>query len=479
MIKLDQPGFKSFVVYVSSFIFLTLFIYLGIPYFFDYKNNKDALEIKILNDFGLHLNLTNKAKYNIFPSPRLNLKDVEILSFPNGSKNIGYANKVILKIPFKQLVSLQKLNFYSVELIDADINIETSEIINFKNYLGKVKDKKPIQFKNGKINLLDKTKLLFSINLKKLNISSKDLFDKVNLKGRIFNTKIKINYQNKNLNDNPLTNVVIALPEIGLNFKLNANVDQKNNENHYGRATIIFPNNQFYFDYKLNNRVISISSSKMINNYFKGQMLGDLLLFPFLSFELALNINSLKFKNLLNSRLIKNNILSQLIPINNKINGKINININEIASSSNIINSSSAELQFKNGVLIVKVIKLNMNKIGEISFNGKILQQKKKKLFIFNNKINIDDSNIFYSRFLIPEKHRVNIKPVNIHGKFNLESTKINLEKIYFGNEIENQLEINELTILNEKINEILSQNSLDNILKYSNFRKIIHSFFN
>ena len=78
MITLNQPGFKSFIAYVLSFIFLTLFIYLGIPFFFDYKNNKSVLEKKIHNNFGLHLKLTSKVKYNFFPSPRLNLQNVEI-----------------------------------------------------------------------------------------------------------------------------------------------------------------------------------------------------------------------------------------------------------------------------------------------------------------------------------------------------------------------------------------------------------------
>ena len=107
MIRLNQPGLKSFVIYVFSFIFLTLFIYLGLPFFFDYKSNKSDLEKKIFENFGLNLNLTSKAKYNIFPSPRLNLKNVEILSFSENSNNVGSAKKVILKIPFKKLVSLK------------------------------------------------------------------------------------------------------------------------------------------------------------------------------------------------------------------------------------------------------------------------------------------------------------------------------------------------------------------------------------
>ena len=161
MIRINQPGFKSFVFYVFSFIFLTLFIYLGIPFFFDYKNSQSDLEKKIFENFDLNLSFTSKVKYNIFPSPRLNLKNVEILSFSESSKNIGSVKKVILKIPFKKLVSLKKLDFDSIELIDAVINIKTSEINDFKKYLNDKAREKPIQLTKSKINLLDKKKIAF------------------------------------------------------------------------------------------------------------------------------------------------------------------------------------------------------------------------------------------------------------------------------------------------------------------------------
>ena len=378
-------------------------------------------------------------------------------------------------------MSLKILDFDSAELINAVINIENSEINNFKNYLNNTAHEKPIQLKKSKINLLDKTNLLFTIDLKKLRISSKDLFSKLVLKGQIFNTKIKINYQNKKFDKNPVKNVAISFPEIGLNLKLGINNDKKNNETTYGSARVFFPNNQIYFDYILNNKVLNISSSRLINNYFKGQLFGDLFLFPFSTFDLKLNINLLKFKNILNSKFVKNNeFLSKLIPINKKINGKINIKINKIASSSNIINSGNVNLEFRNTVLIVKKIKLGINEIGNINLMGKILQKKKKKLFIFNTKINLDNSKVFYSRFLIPKKSRINLVPINFFGKIDLESYKINLDKVYFEDGSDKkELDEEKLLLLQERINEIFSQNSLNNILKYSNLRKIIQSFFN
>ena len=114
------------------------------------------------------------------------------------------------------------------------------------------------------------------------------------------------------------------------------------------------------------------------------------------------------------------------------------------------------------------------------STNHAIWIYLKKKLLIFNTKINLDNSKIFYSRFLIPKKNRIDLVPINLLGKINLESYEINLDKIYFENELDQkELDEDELLLLQENINEIFSQNSLNNILKYSNLRKIIQSFFN
>ena len=61
MIKLTQPGFRSFIAYIFGFIFLTLLIYLAIPLFFNYEKNKSIIEKKIYANFGLNISLTEKV----------------------------------------------------------------------------------------------------------------------------------------------------------------------------------------------------------------------------------------------------------------------------------------------------------------------------------------------------------------------------------------------------------------------------------
>ena len=69
--------------------------------------------------------------------------------------------------------------------------------------------------------------------------------------------------------------------------------------------------------------------------------------------------------------------------------------------------------------------------------------------------------------------------PINLLGNIDLESYEITLDNVYLENALnQEELEEHKLLFLQENINEIFSQNSLNNILKYSNLRKIIQSFF-
>ena len=88
-----------------------------------------------------------------------------------------------------------------------------------------------------------------------------------------------------------------------------------------------------------------------------------------------------------------------------------------------------------------------MNKIGNIKLKGIVFEKKKKKLFNFDTKIDLLDSKVFYSRFLIPKKNRIDLVPLGILGKIDLNSYQITLEKIYFEKE-SGKVELEEAQLL-------------------------------
>ena len=73
MKKRELKKYIRFTGYAVGFVGLIFFLYLSIPYFFDYEKNKLIIQKKIYNNFNLNINIVNetKAKYSAFPSPRL------------------------------------------------------------------------------------------------------------------------------------------------------------------------------------------------------------------------------------------------------------------------------------------------------------------------------------------------------------------------------------------------------------------------
>ena len=189
-----------------------------------------------------------------------------------------------------------------------------------------------------------------------------------------------------------------------------------------------------------------------------------------------MDIDLIKFKNVLNSQLIRNKgFLSKFLPFDKKINGVLKLVIKKIKSSSNIINRGEVILEFRNGIIIVKKTDLNINKIGHINISGKIEEQKGKETFLFTSNINLENEKAFYSRFLVPKKNRVNLKPIKLVGKINMKSYEINIVKATIDGQ---ELSSSNILKLNEKIKEILTQGSINDTLKYSNLRKTVQSFF-
>lgn len=474
MRKRELRRYIKLLTYIFSFVGVILLIYLSLPFYYDYEKNKLAILKKISNDFSLNINFNSKANYSFFPSPRINLYDAEILSFSNVYNKIGTAKKIILKIPFRNLVNLQMLKFYSAELFNAEINIQYSEIRDFIKYIKKKEYKNPMQFHKSKINFINKGKLISSVDIKKLNILNKDLINQIQLEGNVFNNKVKIEYQNRNFDKKPTSIVSIELPEIGL--RLNSNINyNKQDRLYYGKSRVTYPKNQFYFEYKFNKKALNVYSSKIGGNFFKGELLGEVMFVPFLFFDLKLNIDHFAFTKFMNNTFKQNkNFLAQFIPPSKKMNGKININIDVIKSSSKIINSLTAIVEFKNGVIIIKEINLNFNKFGTMKVAGELLEQKNDKIFNFNSDINITNSKIFYSRFLIPKRKRIIIEPINVIGKIDLNTYEINLEELDY----EKKINDDELLNLNEIINNNISRKIRKGFFEQSNLRKMIQSLF-
>jgi len=472
----EIPNYKSYVSYVLGFIILSVLIYLSIPFFFNYLSIKKDLENRIYNNFGLEVILSDNINYNFIPSPRLIIHDSSLLSFSKSSEKIGKIDKIIFRIPFRDLVNVKKINFNFTEIVNAEINLKKKEFISFHDYLTKDTKKSLVHFKDSKINLVNEGLAVSSLNIKKLSIFTEDKFKNVVLSGKIFNNKIKINYRAKTSKSNPSSTLKITLPALG--FNINSNIFYNELEKmYYGSTRSTLSSNQFFFNYELKENVFKIVNSSIKSRYFNGDILGNLYFFPFLTFDFDLNLKVLKFNKLIKELSSEHgNFLKYIVPVHSKINGKLNIGLSKIKSNSKIINKGKVNLEFRNGNIIVRKADLNINKIGSVNVSGKIFKQKKSRIFNFKSKVNIEKQKIFYLRFLIPENARKEISTAQASGKINLNNFEINFDEIKYRDNY--KLKQSELKNLVKKINSFVSKNRSIKLLNKSNFSFLVRIFF-
>ena len=95
-------GNKIILSYVTGFIIIVPIIYLSIPIFFDYEKSKKRIEDEIYSDFNLKSSVEGEISYNLFPSPRIKVKNLIIKDFIDNKKNLGEVEFAVLKIPFKK-----------------------------------------------------------------------------------------------------------------------------------------------------------------------------------------------------------------------------------------------------------------------------------------------------------------------------------------------------------------------------------------
>ena len=144
-----------------------------------------------------------------------------------------------------------------------------------------------------------------------MKIFSKKGKAKVTANMDVFNTSVNFNYEKNNY-------FQLSIPEIVLSSKTIFNNKESAN---IGKTIIRIPKNLFTINHHYKNNKILINNSKADLDFSKGNFNGLIDLNPFF-FNLSFTFDSFNFLTLLAN---KNEFIKNF-KINNKINGKLNIN---------------------------------------------------------------------------------------------------------------------------------------------------------
>ena len=185
---------KNFLFYVFSFICFTLFVYLAIPFFFNYSNFKSTLEDKIFLNFGTKVLISGNVHYQFLPSPRLKIKNLKIKDYLNEKKYIGKIDTIIVHVPFKKLVRLKKIDFEEIQVVKSDIVIDYENLDLYKNFFKEKFKSKPVQFLDSKLTIRENNKKIFSVTNINLDFNSFESLDSVKLTGNFLTDRISIEF---------------------------------------------------------------------------------------------------------------------------------------------------------------------------------------------------------------------------------------------------------------------------------------------
>ena len=224
------------------------------------------------------------------------------------------------------------------------------------------------------------------------------------------------------------------------------------------------------FNYK--NKKFTISRSNLRNTFIDGKLLGEIILFPYLDFNIDLNLNSINFTRLYNYFLsldVKQQ--SNLFKISDKINGKLNFSADKVYSKHNLIKSFESRLKFYNGNINIEQFLINLGKIGAADILGTIDNEKKNTSFKFESNVFIDNQKKFFSKMGIYDVAEI-FPNFFISGNFDTDNIKTSFYEISGSNKLSND----DINFIEDEFNNLMLENGFSDLFNFPKFKTFLKS---
>tara|TARA_B110000971_G_scaffold122433_1_gene125363 strand:- start:326 stop:1660 length:1335 start_codon:yes stop_codon:yes gene_type:complete len=406
----DKKKLK-FILYLFSFLFLSLITYLNIPKLLNFSEN--SLKESLKNN-NININNISKLDYKIFPTPRLRIQDS---NFTIGEDTLEVNNSeidVILSVG--QIYNFEQINYKKLIINKGSSKININNINKLLTSINK--NKKKLIFRENNLIFLNKNKKFFEINNASIQIDYTNKKKKFSIDGNFLNNKIIIELNNRLKNKNSLT---LEIPELDILTKVLFTTDQFGNIN--GLLNLEIFNNFLKFKFIKENKIKikdGFIRSKLINSSIDGEVTFEPNFYTKLNFKLS-ELNMEKLFPLIEKNFFSKN--TNNLNLIKKINGIFNF---QSKFEGNII--------FKNGEIELKDFKIGKNK--SLYFNAKITEPSKKSKIQFNavKTINYKKNLIKKIEFfghLIPSINKVTFEKILLDGN-TLSTEKIkDYEKIF------------------------------------------------
>ena len=444
--------FVFFIRYLFVVFFVATYLFLIIPYFFDYKKKEFLISGKLFQSYGLKISQIETIKYKPFPVPHLQLInssgslffngiDIKISNlklYPSLSSVYNFSNYQINKI---------KLNKSRAEIDVNQIHEIIKKLLNLENkiFLSNL----VLKVQNDKINL---------VNLKSINFKNYG-FKRNIIDGEIFNRGFKIKFSDK------YKNLRFKLLNTGVSAEVDfESLEEGSVKKGKLKSKLLNSNLKLNFIYDKN-------SLKVNDLFFRDRRLsfdgsGNLKISPFFEIIFNSNIRSLRPEIFSNLDLSKFLSMKDLIK---KLNSQININYKERKFSNNLINDVSLKTKLEIGRLSVSKILsiINMNTICK----GEVNLLEDFPIHDFDCSFVSPDKRKFLKKLDINYKTKNEPFKLSSRGKLNILKNKVNFDYIKINNNESSAEDLKYYKNIFE--NSFFEKNSLINFNK-ENIKKFI-----
>ena len=448
-------GKTIFPILTITLLLITV-IYLVRPIYFNYSEKKTIIENKISKVFQLKMDLKGPVSYKLLPSPRLLIQKA-ILSIGNKKDSMVNINEVSIPISLFKLNNLEKFKLEKILIENQSLKISPGHLKEYFNYYTKQK-KNNIEFKNSRIILLDQRGN--SLNFEKffLNEKSNDKKHQINGSLKFSDKKINIKFLNKIGSEKYLEIKAPQLKQqLDIRFDPSSSLKELSGELKLKIFETIFLLNfvgkdDFY-----------ISKSYLRNKFLNSKVDGKISFKEQFFFDLNFGVNKINLRKFLMQYPILETGISK------KINGQINVLINNSDSFLGKIKNTKMQLVFENGDLRIKNFSAKLPEKSEIRLNSLILNGGNKPNIEFN--LNFYSPNIkkFLRKFGIYDYVE---KEFNLYvdGNIDIEKKKIVFKKIIKDNN--EKISKNTISKLQKSFNQTVFDENILGVLDFFKFKK-------
>jgi len=440
--KFNKKNFKNIKVSKINFSIILLIsiialylLYLSLPAFYKHKVHYILSQDlnKILNQ---NLSLPKNIRYSIIPRPHFYYKDVKIID--NNSSTVNFAEFKNLKIFISQknFFDRSKIIIKSVFMDQGNIyfdrnNLKKKDFIFYNKIISNISIKNSnIFFKN-----FDK-ELIALLNLEEvdLNYNKKINQNQIYLKGKIFNTPIKISSNVNYLLKKNETNILFK------DLKLKIKNLSEYNKNYSSINKISTFRTELNSNIKIYNNEMLIKSNDSNIQLTPIKYSAQIELNPFF-FSTEIDLEKINIKKLIYPILLED-LIKNFIMNNEVINGKIFFKIKNIKKNK-LFKNLLLNLNFNSGKIELTNSIFKVKKIGDLNVVSNSFSLEDNRL-IFSGKLKIDIKNDknFYKRFMVSKKDRFKLNKLEIDMGYSFAENIFYINKIIFNDDLNNSVDL-------------------------------------